>query len=185
MTDETAKPENAHRTTHTEVRRLEPGSIRLFRDENGVLTCDVAGEGVYRGVFCLLLFPVSEPNRFISLRYSDQDDQIHEIGVIENLNKFDPETQAAVRESLTKHYHQKTIRRILNLRCDYGWLLTFEVETDCGKEEFKMRWRHDRAENYGRRGKVLLDVFENRYIIPDVSKLPAKDRRRLTSFIYW
>ena len=45
--------------------------------------------------------------------------------------------------------------------------------------------RGDRAEEYGDKGKVLMDALDNRYIIPDVDELPAADRRRFTSFIYW
>ena len=169
----------------THIRRLLPGSIRLNKDELGVLHCEVRGEATYSSVFAVLLFPVSEPQRFVSIRRNDEEGKVREIGVIEDLSKFDDETQALVRECLSKHYHQKLIRRVYNLRCDYGWLLSFDVETDEGKEAFQMRWRHDRAESYGEDGKVLLDVFENRYIIPNVSDLPAKDRRRLRSYIYW
>jgi hypothetical protein len=32
---------------------------------------------------------------------------------------------------------------------------------------------------------VLLDAFDNRYIIPDVRQLPAADRLRFSAFIYW
>ena len=48
-----------------------------------------------------------------------------------------------------------------------------------------MPWRHDRAEDFGTGGKVLLDVNENRFIVPDVMALPAKDQRRFTNYIYW
>lgn len=169
----------------THIRRLLPGSIRLFKDDQAVLNCEVRGEATYPSVFAVLLFPVSEPRRFVSIRRNDEEGKVREIGVIEDLSEFDAETRAFVLECLAKHYHQKTIRRVYNLRCEYGWLLSFDVETDQGKEAFQMRWRHDRAESYGEDGKVLLDVFENRYIIPKVSDLPPKDRRRLRSYIYW
>ena len=48
-----------------------------------------------------------------------------------------------------------------------------------------MPWRYDRAEDYGTNGKVLLDAYDNRYIIPDLAQLPPADRRAFTSFIYW
>ncbi len=48
-----------------------------------------------------------------------------------------------------------------------------------------MRWRYDRTQDFGESGKVLLDVYENRYIIPDVNSLPKADREALTRFIYW
>ena len=35
------------------------------------------------------------------------------------------------------------------------------------------------------KGKVLLDASDNRFIIPDVQALPAADRRRFSSYVYW
>jgi len=54
-----------------------------------------------------------------------------------------------------------------------------------GRDQFIMPWRHDRAEDYSNTGKLLLDVFDNRYVIRDLSELPPADRRRLTSYVYW
>ena len=34
-------------------------------------------------------------------------------------------------------------------------------------------------------GKLLLDIDENRYLIPQVEKLSERDRRLFTRFIYW
>jgi len=49
-----------------------------------------------------------------------------------------------------------------------------------------MRWQHDKAIEFGKEnGKVLLDVFENRYIIPSIDELPRSDSERLLRFIYW
>ena len=70
------------------------------------------------------------------------------------------------------------------MRNEFG-LLFFDVETQRGQEQFIMPWRHDRAEDYGANGKVLLDALDNRYIIPDVGALPPTDRRRLVKYIYW
>ncbi|HUT25303.1 MAG TPA: DUF1854 domain-containing protein, partial [Sumerlaeia bacterium] len=126
-----------------------------------------------------------DPERFVSLRYTDGEDQIQEIGVIENLGDFPERQQNLVRQTLAKQYHQQIIQRIKHVKCEYGWLLTFTVQTNRGEERFLMRWRQDRAEAHGPKGKVLLDLYDNRYIIPDVGALPTKDRRRFLSYIYW
>jgi len=39
--------------------------------------------------------------------------------------------------------------------------------------------------DYGQRGKVLIDVNDNRYLIPDVEAMPPKERTDFTRFIYW
>jgi hypothetical protein len=48
-----------------------------------------------------------------------------------------------------------------------------------------MRWAQDRAVDYGQKGKVLIDVNDNRYLIPDVEAMPVKERTDFTRFIYW
>ena len=48
-----------------------------------------------------------------------------------------------------------------------------------------MPWRHDRAEEYGTQGRVLLDSLNNRYLIPDLDALTPKEKQLLVSFIYW
>jgi len=168
----------------TGVRRLEPATTKIFEGAFSLLHCHVTGEPTYRGVFAVLMFPIRFPNRYISLWYTDDRDKIREIGVIADLAAFPAETQTLVRRTLMKHYHEQTITRIHEVRLEYG-LLFFRVETTTGPAEFMMPWRHDRAEDFGANGKVLLDVSDNRFIIPDVLALPPSDKQRLTSYIYW
>ena len=48
-----------------------------------------------------------------------------------------------------------------------------------------MRWQHDRAVDYGRRGKVLIDVDDNRYLIPDLEQLSQREFDEFRRYIYW
>jgi hypothetical protein len=182
MTDTAATTPPDELVTH--VRRLTPETARIFEGSFSLLHCSVAGHGLYRGVFCVLLFPVTDPDHYISLRYTDEKDKVQEIGVIEDLSAFPAEQQALVRANLGRHYHEQIITRVYTIRCEFG-ILFFDVETQRGRERFMVPWRIDRAEDYGTHGKVLLDALDNRYIIPDVGKLPPADHRRFTSYIYW
>ncbi len=168
----------------TGYRRLTPDNTRIFEGSFSLLHCHVEGGGLYRGVRAVLMFPISHPDRYISLRYTDERDQDQEIGVIEDLLVFPEAVRQAVRESLVRQYYERVIHRIHSIECNYG-LLFFDVTTGQGRERFVMQWRHDRAEDYGETGKVLLDSLDNRYIIPDVEKLPAADRRVFVNYIYW
>lgn len=168
----------------TQVRWLTPENAKIFEGTFSLLHCTVKGDTLYRGVFAARMFPASYPDQYISLRYVDPKDKVHEIGVIKDLSDFSEEAQGLVHDSLFKQYHEQVISRVHQVRCQYG-LLFFDVQTQSGRREFIMPWRQDRAEDYSERGKLLLDVYDNRYIIPDVSVLPAPDRRRLTSYIYW
>lgn len=168
----------------TGVRRLDAAATRIARDAEGILTCTLADGTAYRGVFGVLMFPIRHPEEFVSLRYTDEGDKDHEIGLIVDLRAFPEEARALVRQSLARQTYERIVRRVFAVRYKHS-LLFFDVETPTGRHGFVMWWRHDRAQDYGRQGKVLLDVFENRYVIPDVAALPAADRRAFQAFIYW
>jgi len=166
------------------VRWLTPQNTHIFEGTYSLLHCTVKGDTLYRGVFAVMMFPVSYPDQFVSLRFTDREDRVREIGIIRDLREFPEAAQKLVRASLNKQYHEQVILRVLDVRSKYG-LLFFDVETRRGREQFIMPWRHDHAEDYSERGKLLLDVFDNRFVIPDLSALPPADRRRLISYIYW
>ena len=166
------------------VRRLSPEGTTIFEGTFSLLHCAVKADGLYRGAFAIRMFPVRLPDRFISLHYTDTAEKEREIGVIDDLTAFSEEQQALVRRSLSMQYHEQRVRRILEIRTEFG-LLFFRIETQRGEEEFVMPWRGDRAEDFGENGKVLLDAHDNRYIIPDLTALPQGDLQRLRNFIYW
>jgi hypothetical protein len=66
-----------------------------------------------------------------------------------------------------------------------GNYITVEAETDLGPVRFTMRSQPDKAQDFGGRGKLLLDTDENRYLVPDVEELPERDRRLFRRYIYW
>ena len=184
MSDTITPPPADSRLAVTGVRRLTPATTKIFEGAFALLHCVVTNDQVYRGVFAVLMFPIRYPDRYISLRYTGEKDKVREIGVIEDLSTFPLETQALIRAVLKKQYHEHIIQRVYAVRNEFG-LLFFDVETQRGRQEFMMPWRHDRAEDFGAGGKVLLDVNDNRFIVPDVLALPANDQRRFTNYIYW
>lgn len=171
------------------VRFLDPETTRIFVAAHDLLHVqleapDWEGERLYRGVFAVMAFPISCPDRFISLRFFEENNRDKEIGMIDDPNRFPAEAQTLIRRSLARHYFEQRIARVRSVDFKFG-LLFFEVETAHGPREFQMRWRYDRTQDFGENGKVLLDVYENRFIIPDVSALPKADREALTRYIYW
>jgi ATP-binding cassette, subfamily B, bacterial len=148
------------------------------------MECEIQGEGLYRGVSAVMLFPISHPDRWISLRHTDDQDKEKEIGVIESILDLSDEDQGLVREALDKHYHEPVIQKVHSIRHKYGQLF-FDVETETGRTQFVTPWRGDRAEDYGQSGKVILDALSNRYLIRDMNQLSPKERRLVTTYIYW
>ncbi len=173
-----------HNLRDVGVRYLTPQNCHLYIGTLGSLHCIVEDKEAYANVYCLMTFPISHPYSYISVCYSDNEGKEQEIGVIEKLDNFSEEVQNLVKQSLGRHYFEQTILRIHDSRWEYG-LIFFDVETDSGRKQFSMRWQHDKALEYGRHGKVLLDTFNNRYVIPSVPDMPAADRNRLLRYIYW
>jgi hypothetical protein len=138
----------------------------------------------YRGVFAVLCFPVTCPHQYVSLRYIDTRGEEREIGVIRDPSEFSAEARRLIAASLANYYFEFEILRIFKIELRYK-LLMFDVGTDHGPRQFEMHWRGDRAQNYGKEGKVLFDIFENRYIVRDVRKLSPEDQELFTRFIYW
>jgi len=165
------------------VRWLTPENARLYEGEFGMLDCDVNGE-TYRGVHAVLMFPIRHPNRYISIRYFNENNKEEEVGIIPALDEFPEDQQRIVRTKLGRHYYEQMILRVYEIQSEYG-LLFFDVETQRGREQFVMPWRIDRTEDYGEHGKVLEEALGNRYIVPDVNALPPQDRRLFTRYIYW
>jgi hypothetical protein len=169
---------------HVGVRRLQPASTTIFEGTFSLLHVAIKGDSLYRAVFAMRMFPIRLPERYISLHYTDTSEKEREIGIIDDLTAFPEEQQLLVRRSLSLQYHEQFVNRIHEIRTEYG-LLFFDVETQRGREQFTMPWRGDRAEDFGEHGKVLLDAFDNRFIITDLTALPQRDLQRLRNYIYW
>lgn len=171
------------------IRILKAAQVKIYRDIDNLLYAELAEPGLetprlYRGIFAVLCFPVSGPDRYISLRYVNLSGQEEEIGVIRDPTEFPREDRVQLAKSLAQYYFEFEIERILSIEFKYN-LLMFDVLTNFGPRQFEMRWRSDRALSLGEKGKVLLDVFDCRYVVRDVSALPREDQALFSRFIYW
>ena len=179
----------AVRTESVGIRALTPENTEIYRSDYGLLDAVVAVEETgtrvrYPGVFAVLAFPVSCPDSFLSVRYFPVKDKEEEIGIIEEPLAFPEPTRKLLAKSLQGHYFEFKITRVRSIEHKWG-LLLFVVDTLQGRRQFEMCWRHDRAQSLGTRGKALLDVHNNRFVVEDMSRLAKDDRDRLTRYIYW
>ena len=183
-TNETVHEENMPKPDPTRVRYLTPDMCLVHIGTHGALHVTVEGERIYGGVYAAYAFPVAYTNEFISLMHSTGNGNEVEIGIIRDLGLFPAEQAKLVRDALARRYFIHTIVGIHKIGWKYG-LIRMDVETDKGRIDFLMQWKHDRAVDYGHRGKVLIDMNENRYLIPDLGKLPASEQHDFTRIIYW
>lgn len=165
-------------------RWLEPDFAFIHLGNLGALHVTIREEGIYGGIYAIRCMPVQLPWQYISLRQLDHENREVEIGLLRDLSRWPEPAQRLVRESLAKRYFVHTIQSIEEIK-PYPGYLNFKVETDLGPMDFMMRWQHDRAHDYGLSGKMLLDTEENRYLIPDVSRLSDRERRLFMRYVYW
>jgi hypothetical protein len=175
----------------TRIRYLTPDLCKIHLGTHGALHVTVKDERIYGGVYAAYAFPVAYPDKYISLIHIigeagelKRREREIEIGVIRDLNEFPDADAQLVREALRRRYFVHTITRLRRIGWKYGFI-ALDVDSDKGPLSFLMRWQHDRAVDYGKGGKVLIDVDENRYLIPDLEKLSARERGDFLRYIYW
>lgn len=172
-------PINGHRP-----RWLTPELAAIHLGSRNALHVTVLNERIYNGVFALQCRPVQAPDQYISLRWINADNREQEIGLIRDLAQWPEEARTLVNQSLTRRYLIHTVTLIKSIRLEHEYL-RFDVETNLGSRQFIMRRSQETAHDYGEKGKVLVDVDENRYVIPDADLLPMPGRARFQRFIYW
>ena len=165
-------------------RWLTPQIARVHLGGHGALHVTVLNDRIYHGVYAVRCMPVRHPSQYISLRYVNVEDRVREIGLIRDLDDWPDEAQTLLQESLLRRYFVHTIQSIVSIK-QWQNFLTFAVETDLRPVEFIMRYTTDAAQDYGENGRMLLDVDENRYLVPDVTALPPRERQLFERYIYW
>jgi hypothetical protein len=164
-------------------RWLRPQSTSLQLSEFDGLEVRVAGER-HGGVFAVRALPASAPDRYVSLRYADADGQEHEIGIVRNLADWPDPARSLIAGALERRYFIREITAIDTIELQYG-LLSFRVQTDRGPAEFTMRNSHSQAQDYGKSGKLLIDVDDNRYVVRDIDRLPRRQQTLFRRYVYW
>ncbi len=129
-------------------------------------------------------FPATLPEDFISLRTWDKEGKEVEIGIVRHVGRWSKATQDLLRAALARRYFLRSITGIDQIKVEYG-RLRFSVRTEQGATEFTMPWNQSRGAGICARGKVLLDVEDNRFLVPDVDGLPPRDRELLQRYVYW
>lgn len=132
----------------------------------------------YSRIFLHRAFPFDHPYAYISVLDKEQK----EIGMISDIEAFDPDTTAMLRAELERKYYTPVIRKILSLKDKFGYSY-WKVETDEGELSFTLRDTfHSLLKVQGTRIFVN-DIDGNRYEIPDVEKLDRKSYKKIELFL--
>jgi hypothetical protein len=163
---------------------LSPANCTIREARRGGLEAVLEGGKTCRGVFAVNLFPATRPDEYISLRVWKRDGSEEEIGIITKLHQWHGESQSLVRAALGRRYYLQTITGIDQIRLEPGHL-AIAARTQHGPRRFTMRWSQSHVQDFGERGKVLLDVDDNRFLVPDVEALPPRERDLFQRYVYW
>jgi Domain of unknown function (DUF1854). len=86
---------------------LDPKQLRFFK-EKGILRLTIGEERSYWKVQVYRCFPLTDPNRYISVR----DAMNREIGLIRDLSELSQDSRKVVEEELERRYLVPVITRI-------------------------------------------------------------------------
>ncbi len=86
------------------------------------------------------------------------------------------ETQEAFRRSLNRRYLLRVVTALVSLRSDDGFV-TCSAETEDSPVEFVVHNNPHCVKRFGYHGRLLTDIDNNHYLIPDADGLPLLQRR--------
>ena len=160
---------------------LDPSTASLHWDDAQGLCLD-NGDRRESGLHAMYAFPATHPEEFISLRKRDPLGGDEELGLVRSIADWPETARDALRRALDRRYLLRRIESIQLLRTA-GDRLEFVVETDSGPTTFRIDPRGDGLQPYGRNGRLLVDVLQNFFVIPDLGALPRRQRQLLSLYL--
>jgi hypothetical protein len=169
-----------------DVRYLDPEDVRVRRGEDGRLYATVAGEFSVISPQFFRTHPLTDPDRYVSIRGTkpkpDGEALGREFGLIRRWGQLDPESRALVEAELERRYLHPVVRRIISLR-EYSGVQVAVVDTDRGIREVTLRDVRDNVIYLTASRLLITDAEDNRYDIPDMDALDPGSRVMLARIL--
>ncbi len=125
------------------------------------------------------LFPITNTTMYITLLDSNEK----EIAFIRDFNELDEASKCAVEECFKEYYMIPKITRLIESDEKFG-SLSWTVDTDRGPVKFRITNRHNSIKQlWGTNRVIVRDSNDNRYEIPDYTKMDAHSLRLLFSYL--
>jgi hypothetical protein len=148
-----------------------PPRFSLQRDNWGQLVLIAADGTQHSPVAPIPLFPISEPEHWISLRGPDGT----ELACIEDLGTLTPDAQKLVKDELARREFVPVIERIVRVS-GQSEPSEWQVETDRGPTRFVLKSEED-VRRIDDSQILIVDAHGTRYHIPDLNAVDVKSRR--------
>lgn len=129
----------------------------------------------YKQVQIIRTFPYTAPFSYLSVR---EEDGNSEIGIIKELDNFDEASIALIKKQLEFRYFTPVIKEILYTKMRAG-VVNMKVRTDFGECRFSFRTNNNAVTKLGENRVFIQDMDNNRYEIPDATKLSVKEQKKL------
>jgi len=166
------------------VRLITAENSVFRRTEGGFVSLEFTGEDgekkVYSRVTFHRCFPFSGPENYISVREPERDGR--EIGLIEDLNNLPADAKEMIIEQLELRYFAPVITKIRSIKEEYGYSY-WDVVTDRGPCRFTVRMGGSNVYSIGVNRYLVNDIDGNRFEIPDLYKLTAREIKLLDLYI--
>ena len=152
---------------------LDSGKLRFFK-HGATLRLTVEEDRSHLQVGILRAFPLSEPNRFLSVR----DGANKEVGLIVNPAELNAENRKLVEEDLQRRYLVPAVKRIVAAKERFG-TVDWTMETDRGMCRFTTRNLRENVQRPAPGRIILNDVDGNRYDIRNLGDLGLESQELL------
>ncbi|MCY4482497.1 MAG: DUF1854 domain-containing protein [Spirochaetaceae bacterium] len=156
------------------MRFLEPDQLKIARTAGGVLSLDVDGEEHYEYVDAYRVFPLSDGERWVSLR-------VHggaEVGIIRRPEQLPEEQRRLLTEELERRYFAPRILAVESLVEKFGeshW----SVATSAGPCRFRVHSDHTQIREIADGALLIIDADGNRYRLEHRERLPRQILKRI------
>lgn len=187
------RPENQNPVAELDLKELEKQSeemmsISFLTKDNAKFTPTDGGflSLTYNGktwdrIQIVQTFPFSDKNHFLSIR--ECTETAKEIGMIQNLEEdFPEEIVTYIEKDLSLRYFMPIILKIHSIHERHGYIY-FTVQTEKGKQQFTVRNNSNAIIPFTEKRIFITDIENNRYEIPDTSRLSPKDLTKLDLYL--
>ncbi|MGC8842552.1 MAG: DUF1854 domain-containing protein [bacterium] len=151
--------------------------MRVIRREGGALELRY-GEEVHYPIRVKQAFPLTNPENYIVFL----TEQGKQIGMVEDLNKLDKESQRNIREELDIVFFIPQIKKIFWIKERFGGS-KWKVETDRGIKEFSTPSLHESIKEVEDGHIIITDTEGLQYEIKNIDELPPKSKKILMGVI--
>lgn len=151
--------------------------MNLTRNTQGRLVLTTADNVQHEAVVPVRAYPISAPNRMISLVGADG----HELAWLDALDQLDAPARELVEEELRRREFMPEIKRLFGVS-SFATPSTWDIETDRGRASLQLKGEED-IRRMGGGVMLIADAHGVQFMIRDVSALDRHSRKLLDRFL--